>query len=461
MSTLSVETPAAPATDPRSPAALPSWRRALAFGTGFGIAIGERHLEVAIVRARPAGPALIANTAIHDFRDRPAAEWGAELSKFLDAAGGKGLAATVLLPRAEVIVRTLNLPGVTDKDAANAIELQADTLHPWGDVEIAWGWSRAGHGALKGTVIVGLTRMEMLGVYETLFQEAGIPLAAATFSPAVIHAALRIWSEPPASLLCFHTDENHHTEIYGESESRAMFSAEFSVPLERALALARAELRMAPDHPARPLSEVLPGPLLSEGGLSDLALACAAAIAGSAPRAPRFANLLPPARRASHARVQYLVPAILGTLLALALLTVFVILPAVELKRYRRDLEQAARRLEPAVLRAQTLERKINEGRGRTQMLDEIRRRPQADLEVLNELTRLLQPPVWTTSVEIFPDSVVISGETDQAAPLLKVLDSSPLFQNSEFVLALTRTTQTEQFRIKTMRRGRTGRTAP
>ena len=456
MSTLSVDTPATPATEVKSAAALPFWRRALAFGTGFGIAIGERHLEAAIVRARPAGPALIATTAIHDFRNRPAAEWGAELLKFVDAAGGKGLAATVLLPRSEVIVRTLNLPGVADKDAANAIELQADTLHPWGDVEIAWGWTRAGHGALKDTVIVGVTRMELLSSYETLFQEAGIPLAAATFSPAVIHAALRIWSEAPASLLCFHAGENQRTEIYGESESRAVFSAEFSVPRERALALARAELRMAPDYPARPLSEVLPGAYIP-----DLDLAYAAAIAGSAPRAARFANLLPPARRASHARVQYLVPAILGTLVALALLMVFVVFPAVEQKRYRADLEQAARRLEPAVLRAQTIERKINENRGRTQMLDEIRRRPQADLDVLNELTRLLAPPVWTTSIEIFPDSVVISGEADQAAPLLKLLDSSPLFQNSEFALALTRTNQTEQFRIKTTRRGRAGRTTP
>ena len=58
---------------------------------------------------------------------------------------------------------------------------------------------------------------------------------------------------------------------------------------------------------------------------------------------------------------------------------------------------------------------------------------PQADLDVLNELTRLLPPPVWTSAVEIYPDSVVISGEAEQAAPLLKVLDSSPLFQNSEF----------------------------
>jgi Tfp pilus assembly protein PilN len=463
MSTLTVEAPTARET----PSALPFWRRALAFGTGFGIAIGERNLEAAIVRARPSGATPIATTTIHDFRNRPAAEWGAELLRFVTAAGETRLAATVLLPRNEVVVRTVSLPGVADKDAANAIDLQTDALHPWSDpggrdVEVAWGWSRAS----KDDVIVGLARKDVLDSYETLFAEAGIPMAAATFSPAVIHAALRIWSPAPASLLCIGADENGRTEIYGESESRAVFSAEFSIPRERALALARAELRMAPGHPATALSEVLPRKVLPRAlqgtpgtELSGSPLAYAAAIAGSAPRVAHFANLLPPERRASHDRVQYLVPAALGILLVLGLLTVFVIFPAVEQKRYREDLDRAARQLEPAAARAQAVERKIKENAQRILVLDEIRRRPQDDLEVLNELTRLLPPPVWTSSVEIYPDSVVISGEADQAAPLLKVLDSSPLFQNSEFALSLTRGAQTEQFRIKTIRRGRAGRT--
>ena len=165
---------------------------------------------------------------------------------------------------------------------------------------------------------------------------------------------------------------------------------------------------MAPDHPAKPLFEVLPG--TAGTVLSGSALAYAAAIAGSAPRVANFANLLPPERRASHDRVQYLVPAILGILLALAALAVFVIFPAIEQKRYRDDLERAARQLEPAALRAQTIERKINEERNKILLLDEIRRRPQADLEVLNELTRLLPPPVWTNAIEIYPDSVVDNG---------------------------------------------------
>jgi Tfp pilus assembly protein PilN len=464
MSTHSPEAPVADATALKSSGALPFWRRALAFGTGFGIAIGERNLEAAIVRARPSGATPIATATIHDFRNRPAAEWGAELLRFVTAAGETRLAATVLLPRTEVIVRGVSLPGVADKDAANAIDLQIDTLHPWFDVggravEIAWGWSRIG----PGDVIIGLARKELLDSYETLFAEAGIPIAAVTFAPAVIHSALRIWSEAPASLLCFDTDESGRTEIYGESESRAVFSAEFSVPRERAITLARAELRMAPDHPARPLSEVLPvAPVVSSINTSaGSASAYAAAIAGSTPRVANFANLLPPERRASHDRMQYLLPATLGILVAAGLLTVFVIFPALEQKRYRDDLERAARQLEPTALRAQALERKINENRARILLLDEVRRRPQADLEVLDELTRLLPPQVWTNAIEIYPDSVVLSGEADQAAPLLKVLDSSPLFQNSEFALSVTRNAQTEQFRLKTTRRGRAGKTTP
>ena len=112
-------------------------------------------------------------------------------------------------------------------------------------------------------------------------------------------------------------------------------------------------------------------------------------------------------------------------------------------------------------MRTQTLEKKVNSDRLKIAALDEFRRRPQMDLDVLNELTRLLPPPIWTSAVEIYPDYVMVSGEADQAAPLLKVLASSPLFQNSEFSLSVTRAAQTEQFRIKTARRGRAGRTTP
>ena len=443
--------PAAPATSPSA------GKRYLVFGSGFGIAVHGNRLEAAIVRSRSTGPRVIAATVIEDFRNRPAAEWGGELLRFLAAAQETNLTATLILPREEIIVRSLQLPGVAAKDLAAAIELQIESLHPYGDEEVAFAWSRAG----RDTIFAGIIRRQILESYETLFSEAGIGLAAVTFSSAAVHAALRIWSAAPASVLCFSDNGRGRTEIYGESEARPVYSAEYSVAPERAFAIARAELRLTPDHPARTLQEELPQALKTPEYVSPLAYA--AALDASAPLVARLANLLPKERRASSARKQYLLPALLLAILAIAALAAFVVIPAIQQYRYLNSLNAEMRRLEPAATRAQLLEKQINTARQHIAALDDFRHRDQADLDVLNELTRVLPPPTWTNSIEIYPDSVVIAGETDQAAPLLKVLDSSPLFQNSEFALSVTRNGngQTEQFRIKTMRRGRLGRTTP
>jgi Tfp pilus assembly protein PilN len=452
------------ATEPTAPAPAqaetPVWRRMLIVGTGFGIAIGARDLEAAAVRARPSGPVILGGVRVEDFRARPAAEWGAELTRFLERAGEKRLAATVLLPREETIVRLVHLPGVANSDIAGAMELQIDSLHPYGDEEIAWAFMPAG----GAHYVIGLVRKAILDSYETLFSEAGIPVAAFSFSSAAIHAALRIWSAAPASLLAF-TTLNSRTEVYGESEARPLYSAEFPTSAERALALSRGELRLPHDCPARPLAEVLPGAaaLRNQSGIAEdvSPFAYAAALAGSAPMLTRFANLLPKERRASSARRQYLLPGVLGLLLALGAIGVFVVMPALEQRSYLSSLNAEIRRLEPRAQLARSLEKRATANRAKIEALDDIRRRPQADLEVLNELTRILPAQVWVNSIEIHPDSVILAGEADQAAPLLKLLDSSPLFQNSEFALSVTHNAQNEQFRIKTVRRGRAGRATP
>jgi hypothetical protein len=446
----------APEGSPVNPAVSVSrWRKLTIFGTGFGITVANADLEVVVVRSRPSASSVVASTVIRNFAARQAAEWGSELLQFLALAGELHLAATVVLPREELVVRTLRFAGVADKDTASAIELQLDTLHPWDEEPIEWTWWRVS----AQDVVVGIVRQSTLGYYETLFSEAGIPIAAATFSSAVIHAALRLRHSAPASIFCYLASSNpghRRVEVYGESEARPCYSAEFALPPERALGVARAELRLAQEHPALELSEALSSP-------SDVSpMAFAAALAASAPFAVRYANLLPAARRASHSRTQYLVPITLAALFAIGLLAVFVLFPFLNERRYMSDLTAEARRLQPTALRVQAIDKALAAHRARIASLDDFRGRPQADLDVLNELVRILPEQVWTNTIEIYPDSVVIAGEADQAAPLLKLLDSSPLFEkNSEFVTPVTHSGQTDQFRIKTTRRGRTGRTTP
>ena len=58
----------------------------------------------------------------------------------------------------------------------------------------------------------------------------------------------------------------------------------------------------------------------------------------------------------------------------------------------------------------------------------------------------------WLNTLEINRKQVTVAGETDQAAPLLKQIDASPFFEQSEFSMQPMRTQTGEAFRIRTNR---------
>ena len=138
---------------------------------------------------------MLGSLSIPHYREQPAAEWGAVYSNFLRKLGHGHLAATVLLPRQEVVVRQVQLPGVADRDLAAALRFQIDSLHPFGDDEAAYGWARVGKTA---TILVGIARKRIVDEHIALFSEAGIKIHAFTFSAASIYSAVRVLSTPPA-----------------------------------------------------------------------------------------------------------------------------------------------------------------------------------------------------------------------------------------------------------------------
>jgi hypothetical protein len=70
-------------------------------------------------------------------------------------------------------------------------------------------------------------------------------------------------------------------------------------------------------------------------------------------------------------------------------------------------------------------------------------------------LTRLLAPPAWSSSIDLTRDNVRVTGEAPQAAPLLRTLDASPLFESSEFAGSVGRGNGTETFQIRANREKR------
>jgi Tfp pilus assembly protein PilN len=428
-----------------------SARKWLAAGTGAGIEIGADGLRVSVVRVRPSGVRVLGAAAITQFRERPAAEWGGIYQDFLKRAGAGHLSANVLLPRREVIVRRLELPGISGRDLAAAIQLQIDSLHPYAEGEAEYAWARIG----GGSVLVAIVHREVLERYITLFSEAGIRVASFSFSAAAVYPALRLTStQPPASFLALRELDGGGVEAYGESEAKPLFSAEFDAPWDRAAVLAAAELRLGGEVAPVTFDRALPQPKTfpSDYDSAAYALSYAAALCGACPLLALPLNLLPARHRSTNSRAIFVPTAALAVILIAGLVALGSINP-IEDRKYMAALQDEIARLEPVANRAAALDRAIDRARSRTRLLDGFRRRSRADLDALAELTRVLEPPAWLTSLEMSRDAVTLSGQAQQAAPLLKAIDSSPYFQASSFVSQITKQDKMEAFRIHSERR--------
>jgi Tfp pilus assembly protein PilN len=404
-------------------------RKLLAFGSGAGIEIGAKDLEVVVARVRLSRVQVLGHLAIENFAETPAAEWGSRYATFLKSVGMSHLTATVLLPRREVIVRQIALPGVASKDVEGAIRFQLDSLHPYGEDEVVWGWSPLSYGA----VLVGIVRRTAVDRYHQLFVEAGIAVSSFTFSAAAVHAAVRLNGFAYGSgFVAVSRTETGAVEVYGESPARPVYSAEFSLPAQRAAVVALSELRLPPETAPLQLEEVLPKPDVNpvENDLSRNALPYATALAGACPRFAPSANVLPLEHRRSSSRAMF-IPTIALGVLVLAVAGGIALYSKYSERQYLRKLHAEIAELEPKAQRSVAVERQITQLRSRSQLLDRFRNQTRDDLDTLSELTSLVEPPAWTNAVDVARDSVRISGEAPQAAPLPRILDGSPFFEGS------------------------------
>jgi hypothetical protein len=439
------------------------FRRWLAWGTGVAVEIAANGvLRLMAVKVSPGGVDVLATGEVTGFGERPAVEWGAECVAWMRKAGVGHVALNVLLPRGEMILRPVAMPGVAGKDVPAALAFQVDALHPYGEGEAAWAWARVPD---SPHVLVGIIRREALEHYLTLFREAGLKTASFTVSAAALYSAMRLLARPPRSFFTLVPGPTG-VEVYGESEAHPVYSAAFELPEYRAATLAKSELRLEPESEAAPLTGLLPtprrAPATEAGGTGSgaawaidehQALLYATALAGACPMLALEVNLLPAELRSSSSRLMYVPTIVLGVILAAVAFGV-PLQSRYEDRKYRDLLDHEIGRYRPLAEQVSKLETRIEATRARTRLLDSMKARTKADLDVINEITRLLAPPTWVTGLELGRETVFLTGESDQAVGLLKTLDGSPLFRNSEFVQSLQRVGSAEAFRIRITRKG-------
>ncbi|HEX5228140.1 MAG TPA: pilus assembly protein PilM [Bryobacteraceae bacterium] len=428
------------------------FKKWLALGTGIGIEIGSQDLTITAVRLRPSGTRVLGELVIPNFREQAAADWGAAYAGFLQKLGVKHLAATVLLPRDEVTVRQISMPGVADKDLESAVRFEIDSLNPYSEEDVAYDWARIGK---TPSVLVAISRRSVVERYTSLFTQAGVKTASFTFSAPAIYSALRLLSIPPKDGLVAMEAGEGGLEIYGESPTRPVFSARLDQPQDRAATLAISELRLPPETEAFALRDQLPRPVAAPETYdpSRACLSYAAALAGASPLHPLSVNLLPRDLRQSASRLRYVPTAVMSAIVLLLGIAVLAY-PSYADRQYVGLLESRIRVYAPMAKKAADAERETASDRNRSQTLDNFRQQTRQDLDALNELTHLMAPPTWVSSMQLTRTSVSLSGETNQAAELIKLLDGSKQFQGSAFSLPLQKAATGEAFSIRSTRKG-------
>lgn len=436
---------------PRFPMTSLDFTRWLAVGTGIGIEIGSQDLTVTVVRLRPGGTRVLGELTVPKFREQAAAEWGAAYAAFLQKMGVAHLAATILLPRDEVTVRQIALPGVADKDLASAVRFEIDSLNPYSEEEVTYDWARIGK---TSSVLIAIVLRSVIERYTVLFSQAGIKTASFTFSAPAIYSALRLLARPPQDGFLAMEPAEEGMEVYGESPTRPIFSARLDQAPERARTLAVSELRLPPETEAAPLHGCLPRPLATPDTYEPAraSLSYAAALVSAGPIRPLSVNLLPREQRRAASRLRYVPTAVVASL-ALLLALAALAYPSYSDRHYAGLLQAQIRIFAPLARKAVEADRETVNERNRAQTLDNFKQQTRQDLDALNALTHLLAPPAWLNSLQLTRTSVSITGQADQAAGLIKLLDGSRQFQGSSFSLPIQRGGTGEIFSIRSSRK--------
>ena len=421
------------------------WR---SFGSGLGIEIGPSSLFVTLTSVRPNGIHILDSLEILRYRERPAAEWGDDFQNFLTKNKIRHLSATVVLPSADAVSRSLSLPGVPDKELASAVLYQLDGLHPFTEEEAVHSYSRLG-APHAGTLSVAIARNSVIEDYATLFDEAGVAVSAFITPAAAIYSALRILQLPPAESFLAILEDERGLLVYGETPTFPIYCVPFNQDPNRAIASASSQIRLPENAPAARLAALLPH---TEKLQLTPPLSYAASLAGALPGQALTINLLPSARRTLISPWRWVPTAVLMVLL-MSLGLALAYIQDFENHRLLTRLDAEIAKYKIPLANHKSLETQIAETRKKIDYLRTVAAFPRQDLDSLRELTRILPANAFLSRMDISRSTVTLAGEIDQATELLKLLDSSPLFKDSEFSSAPGRSPQgKEMFNIRAAR---------
>lgn len=167
-------------------------------------------------------------------------------------------------------------------------------------------------------------------------------------------------------------------------------------------------------------------------------------------KVPWDSNLLPRHLRKKRRRTGLYLAGFLG--LAVVLLSLAWGISAVVRDRIVvHGLEKEIAALKPDVLSVQQIQQEAETIAKEIESLNALQQADFSKLAILKELSALLPPSVWLSTVRCYKNELQLTGYADSASDLIALLDGSSLFYASEFTAPITRDREgKESFKIKT-----------
>ncbi len=162
-------------------------------------------------------------------------------------------------------------------------------------------------------------------------------------------------------------------------------------------------------------------------------------------------NLLPEASRSKQRDLPKLFNITLSVVLGLLLILILVI-PIWANKTYLNDLEFEVSKISKVANRVQSMKKQADTQLKELGFLLEKKRSDPVMMETLEELTKLIPDNSWLTNFDYKNKRLKIQGQSPTASLLIETIETSPLFQNTNFVSPVTqdRRTKLERFQIVT-----------
>lgn len=113
------------------------------------------------------------------------------------------------------------------------------------------------------------------------------------------------------------------------------------------------------------------------------------------------------------------------------------------------ELQQEVSAVKKMAVSVQSMQQEMERLAGEAAFVDEKKNRYPEVLAVLKELTRLLPDDTWLERFEMKEERIRIQGMSEDASPLIELLENSPLMQNVSFDSPIVKDTRTERFRFQ------------